>query len=63
MSEIAHAPLDLSSEELGLLSELLESERARLVIEIRHTDHRSYREQLRDRLAIVERLEERCRAA
>jgi len=45
------------------LAELLESERARLVIEIRHTDHRSYRDQLRGRLAIVERLEERCSAA
>ncbi len=63
MSEIAHPPLDLSSEEMELLSELLESERARLVIEILHTDHRTYRQQLRNRLAIVERLEERCLTA
>jgi len=63
MTGATHAPLDLSSEEFELLAELLESERAKLVIEIRHTDHRSYRDQLRGRLAIVERLEERCSAA
>lgn len=62
MSDVAHAPLDLGSEELELLSELLKSERARLVIEIRHTDHRSYRDQLRSRMALVERLEQRCTA-
>lgn len=60
MTDATHAPLELSSEELELLAELLQSEHAKLVIEIRHTDHRSYREQLRRRLAIVERLAERC---
>jgi hypothetical protein len=60
MTETAHVPLDLSSEELELLAELLESERAKLLVEIRHTAHRSYRDQLRERLAIVERLAERC---
>ena len=62
MNETTHAPLDVSSEELEVLAELLESERAKLAIEIRHTDHRSYRAQLRERLAIVERLEERVKA-
>ncbi|MGO4884476.1 MAG: hypothetical protein ACLP59_27195 [Bryobacteraceae bacterium] len=61
MSEMAHAPFDVSSEELEVLGELLESERAKLMVEIRHTDHRSYRAQLRERLEIVERLEERAR--
>lgn len=61
MNETTHAPLDVSSEELEVLAELLESERAKLSIEIRHTDHRSYRVQLRERLAIVERLEERVK--
>jgi hypothetical protein len=61
MNETMHAPLDLSSEELEVLAELLESERAKLMVEIRHTDHRSYRAQLRERLEIVERLEERCK--
>ena len=61
MNETTHAPLDVSSEELEVLAELLESERAKLLIEIRHTDHRSYRAQLRERLAIVERLEERVK--
>jgi hypothetical protein len=61
MNETTHAPLDVSSEELEVLAELLESERAKLQIEIRHTDHRSYRAQLRARLTIVERLEERAK--
>lgn len=62
MNEMTHGPLDVSSEELEVLADLLESERAKLLIEIRHTDHRSYRDQLRGRLTIVERLEERCKA-
>lgn len=62
MNETTHAPLDVSGEELEILAELLESERAKLLIEIRHTDHRSYRAQLRERLEIVERLEERAKA-
>lgn len=61
MHETIHASLDVSSEELELLAELLESERAKLTIEIRHTDHRSYRTQLRERLAMVERLDERTK--
>ena len=48
--------LTLSSEEAVILLELLESERARLPMEIRHTDHRSYRDDLRKRLATVEHL-------
>ncbi|MFN7993534.1 MAG: hypothetical protein U0Q18_08035 [Bryobacteraceae bacterium] len=56
----SRAPLEVSDEERELLTELLESERAKLSIEIRHTDHRSYRNQLRDRLGLVERLTERC---
>jgi len=61
MNDTTHAPLELSGEELEILAELLESERAKLLIEIRHTDHRSFRDQLRERLAVVERLEERCK--
>ena len=63
MNETTHAPLDVSGEEPEVLAELLESERVKLLIEIRHTDHRSYRAQLRERLAIVERLEERAKEA
>jgi hypothetical protein len=62
MTDAVHAPLDVSSDELELLAELLESERAKLLIEIRHTDHRTYRDQLRERLAAIERLLERCQA-
>jgi hypothetical protein len=42
-----------------LLSELLESARARLLIEIRHTDHRAFRNELRHRLTGLERLIEK----
>jgi hypothetical protein len=53
--------VQLSGEGLTVLSELLESERNRLLVEIRHTDHRSYRDELRHRLEIVERLLETCK--
>ena len=52
--------LNLASEELAVLDELLETEQARLLVEIRHTDHRSFRDDLRRRLEIVERLIEHC---
>jgi hypothetical protein len=46
----------LGSEQFAILAELLESERTKLLVEIRHTDHRSYRDQLRHRLELVEQL-------
>ena len=61
MNAPTHDPLNLNSEELAILAELLESERARLLVEIRHTHHRSFRDELRYRLALVEELVERCR--
>jgi hypothetical protein len=51
--------LELATDEFAVLSELLESERCRLLVEIRHTDHRSYRDELRQRLTLVEKLVER----
>ena len=61
MNATTHEPLNLSSEELIIVSELLESERAQLLVEIRHTHHRTYRDELRHRLSVVESLAERCR--
>jgi hypothetical protein len=46
----------LAGEELTVLRELLESEQSRLLVEIRHTDHRTYRDELRHRLDVVEHL-------
>jgi len=63
MNETNPAPLDLSSAELEVLAELLESERAKLLVEIRHTDHRSYRTELRERLETVERVALQVRMA
>jgi len=60
MDATAHEPLHLSTEELEILAELLEGARDKLLVEIRHTHHRSYRDELRHRLALVEGLLERC---
>ena len=62
MHPVAHHLGNLTEEELQILTELLESERARLMVEIRHTDHRAYRDELRRKLAIVERLLSECQA-
>lgn len=48
--------LVLSQDEHDLLTEVLESEDGRLAIEIRHTDKRAYREELKHRLHLVEAL-------
>jgi hypothetical protein len=45
-----------SDRELGLVIELLERERTQLFTEIRHTDTRTYRVELHDRLQLVEGL-------
>jgi hypothetical protein len=53
-------PLNLSREEVSVLADMLESERARLLVEIRHTHHRAFRTELQQRLAVVEGLAGRC---
>ncbi|MGQ9634454.1 MAG: hypothetical protein ACUVXB_09425 [Bryobacteraceae bacterium] len=53
-------PINLTDDEKAVLSELLEAERAKLLVEIRHTDSRSYKQGLRQRLDIVEKLISRC---
>ena len=60
MNSTTHEPLNLTSEELTILAELLDSAHTKLLIEIRHTHHRSFRDELRHRLTVVERLVERC---
>lgn len=60
MNTTTHRPLDLTNEEFAVLAELLQSERAKLLIEIRHTHHRVFREELRHRLTLVEDLLEHC---
>jgi hypothetical protein len=63
MNATTHESLHLSGEEREVLAELLETARARLLIEIRHTDHRAFRDELRQRLTLVESLADRCHAA
>ena len=60
MDTTIHGHLDLTSEELALLVELLESERTKLLVEIRHAHHRTFRDELRHRLSLVEELIQRC---
>jgi hypothetical protein len=60
MDPTTHGLFKVSSQELAILVELLESERAKLLVEIRHTDHRAFRDELRCRLTLVEGLVERC---
>ena len=54
--------LNLAGEERTVLGQVLEAEQARLLVEIRHTDHRAYRDELRRKLEIVERLLNECHA-
>ena len=61
MDAMTAVSLNLAGEELTVLTQMLEAEQARLLVEIRHTDHRSFREELRRRLAVVERLIGQCR--
>ena len=60
MNSTTHETLNIPSEELVLLAELLEAARTKLLIEIRRTDHRAFRDELRHRLTLVESLIERC---
>ena len=61
MDATIHNTLDLDSEELATVEKLLEQARDKLLVEIRHTDHRRFRDDLRRQLAVVERLLERSR--
>ena len=61
MNPTSQESLNLNSEERAIVAELLESERAKLLVEIRHTHHRAFRDELRHRLDLVENLVERCR--
>jgi hypothetical protein len=56
----SHEPLSLNHEERALLAELLEAASTKLLVEIRRTDHRVYRDELRHRLTMVDSLRARC---
>lgn len=60
MNATTHEPLNLTEEEAVILAEVLESARKKLLVEIHHTDHRSFRDQLRHRLTLIESLLDRC---
>lgn len=52
--------LVLSSPEVDLIRQLLKNEQNKLLVEIRHTDSRLFRNGLKERLALVEVLSQRC---
>ena len=60
MNPTIHAPLNLDGSHIAVLTDLVESERARLLVEIRRTHHRAFREELRRRLTLIEDLAQRC---
>ena len=62
MDTIPARSLNFTGEELMVLRQILEAEQARMLVEIRHTDHRSFRDELRRRLETVEHLVDQCRA-
>jgi len=62
METMPAVTLNMSGEEVTILGELLEAEQARLLVEIRHTDHRSFREELRRKLAVIEYFIDCCKA-
>lgn len=61
METIPAVSLNLTGEELTVLRQLLETEQARMLVEIRHTDHRTFREELRRRLTLLEHILDQCR--
>jgi hypothetical protein len=61
MSTTLQPVVSFTAEERAILIELLEHARRELPIQIRHSDCRSWREELRSRLDIVEKLLERLR--
>jgi hypothetical protein len=62
MNSTTHELLNAATEEFEILAELLEAERTKLLLGIRHADHRAFRDVLRHRLELVERLIERSAA-
>ena len=61
MEETLHAPISLSNDEHEFMLEILEREQAKLLVEIRHTDNRHYREELHRRLDLLNHLFERVK--
>jgi len=57
----AHEPFNLTSRDVAILAELLEAERTRVLVEIRHTNHRAYRDELKERVNALEDLIQRFR--
>jgi hypothetical protein len=58
MNTATHESLSVSSDELAVLAEVLEAARTGLLVEMRHTHHRTFRDYLRKRLTVVDHLNE-----
>jgi len=55
--------LNLTGEDLNVLGQVLQTAKAGLQVEIQHTFHRLYRDELRRRLTVIEHLIDCCRVA
>lgn len=63
MVQLQDKPPALSPDDWALISQLLEAKQRELLSEIRHTDKRTFREALHDRLQQVDDLMKRISAA
>lgn len=61
MNPTTQESLILTGEERAVLAGLLEVEQTKLLVEIRHAQHRAFRDELRRRLTVIESMAERCR--
>jgi hypothetical protein len=61
METLAAVTLNLMGEDLNVLGEVLQTAKAGLEVEIQHTFHRLYRDELRRRLTVIEHLIDCCR--
>lgn len=50
------ATIDLDEQELDLVTKTLEYDQGRLILEITHTDTREYKDYLKEKAAVLERV-------
>lgn len=60
METMAAVTFNLTAEDLNVLGQVLQTAKAGLQVEIQHTFHRLYRDELRRRLTVIEHLIDCC---
>ena len=59
--ETAAVTFNVTGEDMDVLGQVLQTAKAELQVEIQHTFHRLYRDELRRRLTVIEHLIDCCR--